>query len=172
MAEVAAEVFDIRTGRRVAEPAVAKPGKVEEDAFGRYVMSGGMRVPVRNGWKPGDLDPIEDWQTAQEVEREIQCGDGIAAEPFGWRNLFNATLSMTTSAAGWTTYTTTGEPGAVLWCAGAFCWAVASPFVAWNAADSTMLVVPLWCLALFGWTLFCMSLCESDASIRRKLATR
>lgn len=160
---MSAEIIDIATGERITPPAVAQD--VFEDARGRYVLVDGARIPVRNGGPVGGLSPLEDWRTAREVEQQIVAGEGIAAAPFSWRNLFGATLAVSTAASGWTTYRVTGEPGGVLWWLTAWLWLASTPFVAF-AALTNLLWIPLWTAAFVGWTWLCLHFCEPGTPAR------
>lgn len=171
-----ADVIDLASRRRLVEepgtgvedhlaeaPAPKRLDEltIQEDAFGKFVMFDGVRIPVRNGGPVAGLDPVTDWQIAREVEQQIISGDGIDVRPLSWRHICGATLKVSTNAlTGWTTYTVVGEPGGLLWAASTAL--VGVPTALWAASTLNMAVVLLWAVAYVFWTGFCLRFTEKD----------
>jgi hypothetical protein len=160
MAEAVAPIIDIATGQRIAAPAVAKPRRICEDERGRYIMVDGQRIPVRNGWRPGDQDPLEDWQTAREIAQDIANGDGLHIEPGKW---LGSLLTVSTSVGGWTTYRCAPEPMVAAWLASlGVVWTPWSLWLTWHAAPLGGFPALAAAISFVGapfllWTRFCIN---------------
>lgn len=168
MSESLADVIDLTSRRPPAGPDSAEAKAppldalvVQEDAFGKFVMLDGARIPVRNGGPLTGVDPVTDWQTAREVEQQIVSGQAIDAQPLSWRNISGAVLKVSTSTlTGWTTYTVVGEPGALLWAASTAL--VGVPTALWAVGTLNLGLVLLWAAAYVAWTAFCFRFTEKD----------
>lgn len=171
-AEPLAAVIDVdfEARRRILQPdppAEASAPKhldelvIQEDAFGKFAMVDGVRIPVRNGGLLPGVDPLTDWQTAREVEQSIRSGEAIDARPLSWRNISGACLKVSTSTlTGWTTYTVLGEPGALLWAASSVL--VGVPVALWALSTLNLGVVLLCTLGYAAWTWVCLQFTEKD----------